>query len=309
LVAGNLLLNTELDYFLVLLGSGGAGAVVALVVGMPALRIRGLFLAVTTLAFAVALNSYVLNPDNFSSIIPGDVVRPILWERWDLERGYPMYAMCLAFLALSVLATRSVRGTRAGRVIIGTRDNQRAADSASVPTTKTKLSAFLVAGTIAGIAGGLHVTILHGLNQGTYSPDMSLEVFSTAVIGGLGSISGAIAGVLVFQYLGTITALGDIRPLISGAGLLVVLLVFPGGLAQLAAGLRDRYLRRVAQRHDILVPSLVADKRVDDGEEPEEENLLQSALGGIEDDEAAAATTGPTPEGSSEDPTLVGSRP
>jgi len=283
LLAGNLLQRGDVDYFLVLLAAGAAGAITALVVGLPALRIRGLFLAVTTLAFAVALNSYVLNRDNFSSIIPGDVTRPILWERWNLEEGYPMYAVCLAFLLLSVLAARSIRGTRAGRVIIATRDNERAADSASVPTTRIKLAAFLVAGAIAGIAGGLHVGILHGLAQGTYSPEMSLEVFSTAVIGGLSSISGAIGGVLLFQWLASITALGDIRPLLSGAGLLVVLLVFPGGLAQLACNLRDRVLRRIAERHDILVPSLVADKRVDDGQQKqEEEDLLRGALGGVD---------------------------
>jgi branched-chain amino acid transport system permease protein len=289
LLAGNVLQRGDIDYFLVLTGAGLVGALTALVVGLPALRIRGLFLAVSTLAFAVALNSYVLNRDNFSSIIPGDITRPVLWERWDLERGYPMYAVCLSFLLLSVLAARSVRGTRAGRVIIATRDNERAADSASVPTTRIKLAAFLVAGTIAGIAGALHVTILHGLNQGTYSPEMSLEVFSTAVIGGLSSVSGAIGGVLLFQWLGSITALGDVRQLISGAGLLVVLLVFPGGLAQLAASVRDRFLRRIAERHDILVPSLVADKRVDSEEEKaEESDLLRGALGGVDDEPTTA---------------------
>ena len=114
-----------------------------------------------------------------------------------------------------------------------------------------------------------------------------LEVFSTAVIGGLGSLTGAITGVLFFQYLSTITALGDIRPLISGAGLLVVLLVFPGGIAQLAASVRDRYLRIVAERHDILVPSLVADKRVDgEADKAQDEGLLRGALGGVVDDEA-----------------------
>jgi branched-chain amino acid transport system permease protein len=290
LLAGNVLQRGDIDYFLVLTGAGLVGALTALVVGLPALRIRGLFLAVSTLAFAVALNSYVLNRDNFSSIIPGDVTRPVLWERWDLERGYPMYALCLAFLLLSVLAARSVRGTRAGRVIIATRDNERAADSASVPTTRIKLAAFLVAGTIAGIAGALHVTILHGLNQGTYSPEMSLEVFATAVIGGLSSVSGAIGGVLLFQWLGSITALGDIRQLISGAGLLVVLLVFPGGLAQLAANVRDRFLRRIAERHHILVPSLVADKRVDtDEDDGEDESLLRGALGGPDGEPATTA--------------------
>jgi branched-chain amino acid transport system permease protein len=289
LLAANLLERTGLDYFLILIAAGAGGAVTALVVGLPALRIRGLFLAVTTLAFAVALNSYVLNRDNFDSIIPGDLTRPVLWQRWELSSGYPMYALCLAFLGLSVLAARSVRGTRAGRVIIATRDNERAADSASVPTTRIKLAAFIVAGSIAGIAGGLHVTILRGINQGSYSPEMSLEVFSTAVIGGLGSVSGAIGGVLLFQWLASITALGDVRQLISGAGLLIVLLVFPGGLAQLAANLRDRLLRRVAERHDILVPSLVADKRVEGAEEEkaEEANLLRGALS--DDDEPSDA--------------------
>ncbi len=292
LLAGNLLQRGDIDYFLCIIAAGAAGAITALVVGLPALRIRGLFLAVTTLAFAVALNAYFLNRDNFDSIIPANITRPFLWERWDMERGYPMYAVCLAFLVLSVLATRSVRGTRAGRVIIATRDNERAADSASVPTTRIKLAAFLVAGSIAGVAGGLHVTILHGLNQGTYSPEMSLEVFSTAVIGGLGSISGAIGGVLFFQYLSSITALGDIRPLISGAGLLVVLLVFPGGLAQLVTNIRDKYLRAVAERRDILVPSLVADKKVDDDEDDgADESLLRGALGGGDaaDDELVGA--------------------
>ena len=113
---------------------------------------------------------------------------------------------------------------------------------------------------------------------------MSLDVFSTAVIGGLGSLTGAISGVLFFQWLSSITALGDIRPLISGAGLLFVLLIFPGGFAQLAASLRDRYLRRVAERRDILVPSLVADKK-EDGSDEQEESLLSGALGGADDDD------------------------
>ncbi len=309
LIAGNLLLNTGIDYFLVIVGAGAAGSLIALVVGLPALRIRGLFLAVSTLAFAVALNEYVLNPSNFSSIIPSNVVRPILWQRWDLERGYPMYAVCLALLVLSILAARSVRGTRAGRVIIATRDNERAADSASVPTTRIKLTTFVVSGAIAGVAGALHATILHGIAQGTYNPDMSLEVFSTAVIGGLGSLSGALSGVLFFQYLSTITALGDIRPLISGAGLLVVLLVFPGGFAQLGASVRDRYLRLVAERRGIIVPSLVADKRVDgDADAKADEGLLRGALGGIDDDSDGAQVPIAPDDTTHDDAALVGSQ-
>jgi branched-chain amino acid transport system permease protein len=292
-VAGNLVAKTELDLFIALLLAGLAGAAIALIVGLPALRISGLFLAVTTLAFAVALNSYFFNPDQFGSLLPRNVVRPFLWERFDLESNYAMYLFCLAFVALSVLASMGVRKARAGRVVIGARDNQRAADAAAVPTTNVKLSAFIPSGVIAGMAGGLHVLCLHALGQNTYSPVDSLTVFCTAVIGGLGSLGGAILGVLVFRWLETITALGDLRLLITGTGLLVVLYALPGGFGQLMLNLRDRYLRWVANRHGILVPTLVADKRADEGDDaleehaPKEAALLESALSDEVSEEAA----------------------
>ncbi|MEO7428344.1 MAG: hypothetical protein ABIY48_03080, partial [Acidimicrobiales bacterium] len=91
LVAGNLIQHFNLDLFLTLIVSGIAGALVSLVVGLPALRIRGLFLAVTTLAFAVALDQYVLNFNNFPKLIPTKVGRPMLFERFDLNQGTTMY--------------------------------------------------------------------------------------------------------------------------------------------------------------------------------------------------------------------------
>ena len=75
-----------------------AGAAIALVIGLPALRIKGLFLAVTTIAFAVALDSYFLNVNNFPSLIPSSVPRPLLFGRFDLEEQYTMYVFCVAIL-------------------------------------------------------------------------------------------------------------------------------------------------------------------------------------------------------------------
>jgi branched-chain amino acid transport system permease protein len=212
----------------------------------------------------------------------------MLLERFDLKDGHTMYLTCLAFLGLAILAAMGLRKARAGRVMIATRDNQRAADAAAVPTTNVKLAAFLVAGIISGVAGGLHVVIVASLNPGTYPPADSLTVFATAVIGGLGSISGAIMGVLLFRFIGTVTFLsdvpgiGNIRPLLTGGMLLIVLLVLPGGLGQLVFNIRDRFLRRVAERRGILVPSLVADKR-DGGGPRDDEGLLTAALGGDAD--------------------------
>jgi branched-chain amino acid transport system permease protein len=138
------------------------------------------------------------------------------------------------------------------------------------------------------------VMLLHRLGLHTYDPIDSLTVFSTSVIGGLGSISGAITGVLVFRYLETITALGDLRLAITGAGLLVVLYALPGGFGQVIMAARDRYLRWVARRRDILVPSLVADRRTDptlvEGDHaPQEASLLENALSDDPEDEPVGA--------------------
>ena len=73
-----------------------AGALVAVAIGLPALRIRGLYLAVTTIAFAVALDSYFLNPVNFPDFVPEhDRTRPVLWKRFDMASQWVRYEFCL----------------------------------------------------------------------------------------------------------------------------------------------------------------------------------------------------------------------
>lgn len=291
-VAGNLV-ERHVDLFLALVAAGAAGAVAALVVGLPALRIKGLFLAVTTLAFAVALDSWFLNPTERGSLMPTGLRNPILWERIDLEGNYALYLLSLTFLGLSVLVARGTRGARPGRVVVATRDNERAAGAAAVPTTNVKLSAFLLSGTIAGIAGAFYMMAVSSIGQNQFEPGLSLDVFTTSVIGGLGSITGTIAGVLLFRFLATWQALGIYRLGVTGVGLLVVLLVLPGGLGQLLFSVRDRYLRWVANRRGLLVPSLVADKRVEGSQDKaaDEVALLQGALAGWSDPASEPAST------------------
>ncbi len=280
-LTGNLLNRTGLDLFVILLLAGVTGGAVALLVGLPALRIKGLFLAVTTLAFAVALDSYFLSTTNFPGEIPGRVQRPILWQRWRLDGGTPMYYLTLAFLVLTLLTAYGVRKGRSGRGLVATKDNERAAAASALPVTSLKLTGFLFSGVIAGVAGGLYVLVVRGVGNGSFQPSMSLEVFSTAVIGGLGSVGGALFGVSLFRLLARLLS-GEMRMLVSGAGLLFVLLALPGGLGQAAVSVRDRLLRLVADRRGIIVPSLVADKRAEaehDDRPGDETALLAGALG------------------------------
>jgi len=298
MLAGNMVVRWNVDLFLVLIAAAVAGGLVALVVGVPALRIRGLFLAVTTLAFALALDQYFLNENTFPNLIPNNISRPLLWQRFDLEANYPMYLVCLASLMVAIVLATGVRKARAGRVLIATRDNVRAADAAAIPTTKVKLSGFVFAGAIAGVAGALDVLLLHSLAPGSFPPVDSITAFSYTVIGGLGSLTGALLGMLVFKFLETLTFLGTARQALNGAALLVVLYFFPGGLGQLFFGARDRLLRVVADRRGLLVPSLVADRRDSAGDQhaADETNLLSGALtgspSGAAEDDAELETVG-----------------
>ena len=246
IVAGNLVARWNVDLFITLAVATATGAVVAVLLGIPALRIKGPFLAVVTLAFAVVLDGYVLNPNVFPELIPQSVVRPLLWGRLDLEDERTMLWFCLATLALCVALARGVRRSRSGRLLIASRDNRKAAEAASVPSRWSTLSAFVFSGALAGLAGGLHVLLLHGARAGSYQVVQSVEVFSGATIGGLGSLGGAAAGAAGLRGAQDLDA--TIRLVGAGVGVLVVLWVVPAGLAGVAARLRDLLARPVAAR-------------------------------------------------------------
>ncbi len=279
-VTANLMERFNADLFLSLVAAGVAGAVIALLLGLPALRIKGLFLAVTTLAFAVALDTYFLNPTYFSNWIPSNVARPVLWERFDMSSQLVVYYVILAFLVLTILAAQGVRNSRTGRVLIATRDNENAAQAAAVPVMNAKLTAFMFSGAIAGIAGGLHVVLMRGIGVGSYGPGMSLDVFAMAVIGGIGSIGGALLGVFTIRMAEMLPFVGSVgRMLLTGAGLLIILYMLPGGLGQAMTGLRDRLVVLVVGGKGGLDPRQLGRATETTGDEPEDESgVLAGAL-------------------------------
>jgi len=246
IVAGNMVSRWNIDLFLVLAVATATGALVAVLLGVPALRIKGPFLAVVTLSFAVVLDGYVLNPNVFPEIIPQTVTRPLLWGRVDLEDERAMLWFTLATLALCIALARGVRRSRSGRLLIASRDNRKATEAASVSARWSTLQGFIFSGSLAGLAGGLHVLLLHGAREGSYQVVQSVEVFSGATIGGLGSIGGAIVGTAGLRGAQDLDA--TIRLIGAGVGVLVVLWLLPAGLAGLAARVRDRIVRPIARR-------------------------------------------------------------
>jgi branched-chain amino acid transport system permease protein len=266
-VGGYLTATRGWDLSLALLAAGLAGAVAALVIGLPALRIRGLFLAVVTLAFALAVSSWFLNPEFVRWLPTGRIARPPLFGRIAIDTEVRYYYFSLAALLLVIVMARGVRRSRTGRVLIGVRENPRAAQAFGVNATSAKLTAFAISGFIAAFAGAVFVHHQQSLGISAYSVTESFEVFVMVVIGGLGTIPGALLGALFIQGVNYFTNVFPevIRPyltfLTSGVGLVIVLLLIPGGFSQVFYDLRDRLLRKAADRRRILVPSLVADAR------------------------------------------------
>jgi branched-chain amino acid transport system permease protein len=244
---------------LVLASLVGAGAAVLL--GLPALRIKGLFLAVTTLGFSVVTASVLLNRTYMGWLLPTSLERPTFaFVNTEDERSY--YYLCVLGLLFAVFLAKGLRQSRTGRVLIAMRDNERAAQSFSVNLVRTRLATFALSGFIAAMAGVLFAHHQHGVNQAAFLPDQSIQMFIMAVIGGLGSVSGVLIGPL---YIGLVRVLlpGELQLLAGAVGVLLVLLFAPGGLGSLVYGLRDAFLRRVAIRNRIYVPSLLADYRTD----------------------------------------------
>jgi branched-chain amino acid transport system permease protein len=292
--AGGLAANHHWDFFATLIVAGLAGAAIAVVVGLPALRIQGLFLAVTTLAFAFAVQT-MLNRDYFEWLLPqsGKLInRPILWGRIDLEATDKVgpfnmtpdakyFYVCLAFLALTVAMTRSLRRNRSGRVLISARDNGRVAQAFGINLARTRLAAFALSGFIAGMAGGLLSYQNRAFADNAFPPERSIEVFILTVIDGIGSLPGAILGAVWVRGIPLLPGLRDINQielLASGLGVLLLLNFLPGGLAEGMYRVRDHWLRRVAARRQILVPSLVADARIEDEQVPEPDLELAPAV-------------------------------
>jgi branched-chain amino acid transport system permease protein len=246
------------------LAAGLVGGVAAVVVGYPALRRRGLTLAVSTLAFALMTSSYLLDRNSFDWLPPRfGIDEPTLLGRIAVDSQVRLFYVAVAALLLAIAMVAGLRRSRTGRVLIAIRENERAAASYGVHTIRTSLAAFALSGFLAAFAGSLLIHQQTGLSSNPYVPQRSLELFSMVVIGGLGSLPGALLGATYVQGADFFLPLRW-QFLASGTGLLLILLVFPAGLGGILADLRDGALRRVADRRKLVVPSLVADVRVAD---------------------------------------------
>ncbi len=219
--------------------AGICGGVVALLLGIPALRLPGPLLAVVTLGFAVVSSSWLFDEPWFRG--SGVLERP----GWIGIDTY--YYVCLAFLGAVIAVVRSLQRGRFGRNVIAVRDNPVQAAAMGIAVVRTKLTVFVLSGTLAALAGFLWAAGVRTASPEAFPAYRSLGLLAAAIIGGLGSIGGAVLGTAYF--LGIPYFASDVSPyfgiLSTGVGLLALVLVLPGGLARVAFLVRDFVAEKV----------------------------------------------------------------
>ena len=242
----------RVPYLVSMLLAAGMAAATAALIGLGALRVKGLLLAVTTFAFAMAAQQYLyrrpmLNGGNSQSIpFRRGSLGPL-----DLASQRAYYYLCLGILVVLLVVVARLRRSGIGRSIIGVRENENTAAAYTVSPTRTKLLAFSLAGGIAGLGGALLGGLVQNIpyTERLFQITDSLRLVSIVVIGGLGTLMGPVVGALWVVGLPAFWPDNDLVPLFtSSIGLLILLLYFPGGLIQITYSARDALLRWAESR-------------------------------------------------------------
>ena len=254
--------------------TGLVGAAVSVVIGLPALRVRGVTLAVVTLGFAVIApdwlfqQQWLVGPTPFTTVVSPTVVVPGIGH---LNSALDVYYVVLVMLIVVMAAARSLRRSAAGRLIIAVRDNERASSAFGIRPVSVKLRVFALTGFIAASAGVFWALAWQSISPAQFPADASIAVLALPVVGGIGSLGGAVAAA-VLLYMGTFFVgphvsglLGSLGQnegfllLIAGLGVVGSMIGYPNGLAGAAQERYQAYVnRRVAKQAtaDALTPGV-----------------------------------------------------
>lgn len=222
---------------------------IAVIIGAGALRVRGLLLAVTTFAFAIAARAWIFRLPVFT----GGSAAAVSFPRGDLfglalKNQRTFYYVALVALVVVTAFLGRLRRSGVGRVTIAVRDNEASAASYTVRPAFGKIRTFALSGFIAGLGGALLAASFQqiSLADSPFSVEGSLALVAIIVIGGMGSTTGAVLGAIWVVGLPSLFPDSDLIPLLSSSlGLLILLMYFPGGFMQIAYNIRGALYRRL----------------------------------------------------------------
>ena len=251
LAAGNVM--APWPVFPSLAGAAVVGAVFGVVVGLPALRLRTFYFAITTLGFATIVTQIALA---WQSVTGGGIGISGPYMPYPFATTSGLYYLCLAIGGVCTWITANVARSRFGRSLIAIRDAEVAAESCGISKAALLVSVFILAGAVAGIAGGLFASLQTYITPDAFTFELSVLFFISVLIGGRGSIVGPLIGTIVLTVLPEIAApLAAWSNFLYALLLLVIVLAAPGGIASLLS-----FRQRPIETHRDLVsqPGVIA---------------------------------------------------
>lgn len=236
-------------FVLNLLAAGFTTAAVGIVVGLPSLRVKGLYLAIATIASSVILHFVFANWDSVTNGVQGLTMPPATFFGRDLDEPFELYWIILPVTVLMVLGAANLFRTRIGRAFIAIRDRDISAEVLGIPLLRYKLMSFALSSFYAGVAGGMWAYFFRVITPESFPFVMSIFFLAAIIVGGMGSILGGILGAAFMTLVPEILKIivGWLGPLVPDAvailspvrivvfGLLIVgfLLFEPQGLAEI----------------------------------------------------------------------------
>ena len=216
--------------------AGAIGAcVIAVVIGLPMLRLKGHYLALATLGFNV---SFVIVATNWKSVMGGtdgiSGIPPLALPGWPLATDHRYYYVLWVALAVATWCAWRIRTSHIGLAMIAVRDDEIATGAASVGVTRIKVQAFALSALYAGLAGALFAHMTNFVAPDDFALGHSVIYLAMLIIGGEGSILGAIAGAVIVTFMPELMRdLGTAYLIVFGGLMLLILIFLPKGLISL----------------------------------------------------------------------------
>lgn len=245
--SGYLMNQFGLPFLVCVVAAGGITAMVGMVFGIPSLRLKGLYLAIATLAAQVILEFVFVRWRAVTGGSQGLLVQPASVGKFVFNTDFEFYFVALAFAVLAVLTAKNVVRTKPGRAFMAIRDRYISAEIIGVPLFKYKLISFGISSFFAGVAGSLWGHYIGIITPEHFGVMVSVQYLSMVIIGGLGSIYGSIMGATFMTLLPEVLRLisglfqgkypilthlfGAIREGIFGLVIILFLIFEPDGLA------------------------------------------------------------------------------
>jgi len=246
--AAVLIAKAHLPYLLSVPAAGLVTFALGFAFGVPALRLRGLYLALVTLALSVATPPLVKHFEGLTGGVQGlPVPQPTVpgWLPLDLDQY--LYLLVLAVAAVMFLLAANLTRGGLGRALVAIRDDERAATTMGVDRARVKTLVFASSAAYAGVAGALFALALGFVAPESFTPVLSFVFLAAIVIGGLGTVAGALLGALFIEFVPQYASSVNqaLTGVLYGATLIAVMYLLPGGAAGLLGQLRRRLVEVV----------------------------------------------------------------